>query len=103
MNVPLLLIGVFLGAVVFASTLYSAWQAFQAQGALRITQALAAVLVICAMASLSLDLGIDRHAGHGLTLISMANVLMEKGWGRVFPMAQFALGMSLAAGLPFMG
>lgn len=101
MNLPLMLLGVFIGALVFAATFYGVTQAIRAKGALRITQGIAAAAVILAMASLSMDLGLDRPLGHVLTLISMANVLLEKGWSRFFPMVQFALGMSLAAGLPF--
>ena len=103
MNLPLMLIGVFLGAVVFSATLYSGAQMFRATGALRITQGLACAAVIVAMASLSMQWGLDRPMGHLLTLVSMANVVLEKGWSRFFPMAHFALGMSIAAGLPFAG
>lgn len=99
MNLTVSLIGAFLGGLVFAATLYSGWQAFRATGAVRVTQGIACVTVIAAMASLSWGLGLDRSMGHVLTLISMANVFLEKGWNRVFPMVQFALAMTLAAGL----
>jgi hypothetical protein len=103
MNLPLLLIGVFLGAVVFAATLNAGWRAFTAKDGLRWTQGIACASTILALGAVSLGLpvGVARGLGLALTLVSMANVIKESGWNRVLPMVHFAVGMTFADGAIF--
>ena len=103
MNLPILLGGVFLGAVIFAATLNAGWRAYTAQGGLAWTQGLACGATICAMLAvwLGLPVGVARAFGLVLTLVSMGNVIMEKGWHRALPISHFALGMVLADGAIF--
>ncbi|MFT6772607.1 MAG: hypothetical protein ACJA1L_000311 [Paracoccaceae bacterium] len=103
MNMFLLLGGIFLGALLFSATLNAAWRAYSAQGGLRWTQGIAAASTILALGAVSLGLpiGVARGFGLALTLVSMANVIGERGWNRALPIVHFALGMTFADGAIF--
>ena len=100
MNIYLALGGVFIGALIFAATLNAGYRAWMAGGGLSWTQGIACGSTILAMAAISLGLpvGVARGLGLLLTLVSMANVIMEKGWNRALPIVHFAMGMTLADG-----
>ncbi|MGG7565691.1 hypothetical protein ACQ5SO_05950 [Rhodovulum sp. DZ06] len=101
----IMLVGIFIGAVVFAATLNAAWRAYSAEGGLRWTQGIAAASTILAIGAVSLGLpvGVARAFGLVLTLVSMANVIQERGWNRAFPVIHFAIGMTIADGEIFEG
>jgi hypothetical protein len=103
MNIFLTLGGIVLGALLFAATLNAAWRAWTAEGGLRWTQGIAVAATILGLASVSLGLpvGVARGLGLVLTLVSMANVIGEKGWNRALPIVHFALGMTFADGAIF--
>ena len=105
MNIYLALGGVFIGALIFAATLNAGYRAWMAGGGLSWTQGIACGSTILAMAAISLGLpvGVARAFGLVLTLVSMGNVIMEKGWHRALPISHFALGMVLADGAIFEG
>jgi hypothetical protein len=97
---PFMLIGVFLGALIFAATLNAGWRAYTATDGLRWTQGIACASTILALgaASLGLPVGLTRGLGLLLTLVSMANVIKESGWNRALPLVHFAIGMTIADG-----
>ena len=103
MTIPLALAGVFLGAIIFAATLNAGWRAYSAAGGLAWTQGIACGATIGAMIAVyfGLPVGVARAFGLLLTLVSMGNVIMEKGWHRALPIAHFAVGMVLADGAIF--
>ena len=103
MTLPFMLIGVFVGALLFAATLNAGWRALTADHGLRWTQGIACGATILALGAVSLGLpvGVARSLGLVLTFVSMANVIKEAGWNRALPIVHFALGMTFADGKIF--
>ena len=99
---PMLLFGVVIGAGFFAATLWSLFQALRAKETLRMAHSACAMLSVFMMIALGVAHPV-LSAVAGALLIGAAFVafVFERGFARVFPVSQIAVGLAVAVGLPF--
>jgi phage tail tape-measure protein len=99
---PVLLFGVVIGAGFFVATFWSLFQALRAKETLRMAHSAAAVLSLFMMAALSTAHPlISAVAGALLVGAGAVAVILERGFARLFPVSQIAVGVAVAVGLPF--
>ncbi len=94
--------GVLVGAGLFASFLFSAFQGVMQRGPLQWAHIAAALLTVGGIASLSLLSPLLALVSGGLLLLAGAGILvLEKGWNRLLALFQMAFAIMLILGLPF--
>ncbi len=97
-----LLGGVLVGAGLFASFLFSAFQAFMQRGPLQWAHIAAALLTAAGISSLSLLSPLMALVSGALLLLAgLAVLVLEKGWNRLLALFQMAFALMLVLGLPF--
>ncbi|MDE2792372.1 MAG: hypothetical protein OXI81_18415 [Paracoccaceae bacterium] len=100
---PTLLLAVFLGALVFAATLFSAAQLVRVwhRKWLRLAHLVSLGATLAAMAALQLDLVMPSRAAGLPLLVSAAGAFtLESGWNRILPLIQVGLAGFLLFLLP---
>ena len=98
------LIGIFLGACLFAATISSAGRALQTRGVLRVAHGAVLVSILLAAAAVSLGWpGLALPLGGLLILSGGAALILESGAHRVLPAAPILFGAALLTGIPFVG
>jgi hypothetical protein len=98
----MLLFGVVIGAGFFAATFWSILQALRAKETLRMAHSAAAILSLFMMAALSTAHPmVSAVAGALLIGAALVAVILERGFARLFPISQIAVGAAVAVGLPF--
>ncbi|MHA3915046.1 hypothetical protein [Halovulum sp. GXIMD14793] len=101
---PGLLLGIMVGASVFAATLFSGAQVYLQKGRLRWAHLVALALTVLGMATLSaVSPGAAMVVGVALIIAGLAVMALEDGWNRILPVFQIIFGGALVAGVPFAG
>jgi len=98
---PMMLIGVFVGAGFIAATFWSVFQILRAGDSLRMAHSAAAVLSLFMMATfVTVHPMVSAVAGALLVGAAVFALIMERGFTRLFPLSQIAVGVAVAARLP---
>lgn len=101
---PGLLLGIIVGASVFAASLFSGAQAYLQKGRLRWAHLAALALTVLGMATLSaVAPGAAMVVGAALIIAGLVVMVLEDGWNRILPIFQIIFGGALVAGVPFAG
>lgn len=104
MTIFILLAGIVIAGAMFAATLWSVVQIFRQTGRLRFAHVAVLAATLGAMSALSYEsYALVRIAGAALTVTGGFAVYADIGWNRVLPLFQFAFGLALVMGLPFVG
>ncbi len=99
---PMLLVGVVIGAGFFVATFWSIVQALRAKETLRFAHSAAAILSVFMMGGLGhAHPLVSAVAGALLVGAGVVAMILERGFARLFPVSQIAVGVAVAAGLPF--
>lgn len=104
MTIVTLLLGILLAAALFASFIWSGYQAFFASGWLRHAHAVLALSVLAGAATLSLLLPVTGQiTGAMLVVAGLVAIWHDRAWAKLLVAVQIIFGGLLISGLPFAG
>lgn len=102
MNVPVLLAGIVIAALLFSALLWSVYRAVTTTGRLRLHAGALAFFTVLGMVSISLNApGMAILTGAGCAGMGAMGIWSETRWSKLMPLVQLLFGLALIARLPW--
>lgn len=104
MNIPVILVGIMIAAMVFSALMWSVYRSFTAKGRMRMTAILLALSTLAGMATISLNApNLAVFAGGACLGFGAVGIWTESRWSKLLPFSQTLFGLALIARLPWGG